>query len=213
MGAYLTYWIFLKTQSHIIIHWANCLLPDIEWPLILQDYKIAVSAMLTAAYLVVQLVKRIHQNQMQTLVLFLGREDVSLFACVITPATSLVAQTVKCRPTMWETRVQSLGQEDFLEKEMANPLQYSCLENPRDRGAWWAAVYGVAQSWTWLKWLSSGKHCSSSVISDRVWFFFNIWRYCVFVLVAQSCPTLCDPMDCSPPGFSIHGIFQARIVE
>ena len=29
-----------------------------------------------------------------------------------------------------------------------NPLQYSCLENPMDRGAWWAAVYGVAQSWT-----------------------------------------------------------------
>ena len=35
------------------------------------------------------------------------------------------------------------------------PLQYSCLENPMDGGAWWAAVYGVAQSWTWLKWLSS----------------------------------------------------------
>ena len=32
-----------------------------------------------------------------------------------------------------------------------NPLQYSCLENPRDRGAWWAAIYGVAQSWTRLK--------------------------------------------------------------
>ena len=32
-----------------------------------------------------------------------------------------------------------------------NPLQCSCLENPRDRGAWWAAVYGVAQSRTWLK--------------------------------------------------------------
>ena len=32
-----------------------------------------------------------------------------------------------------------------------NPLQYSCLENPRDGGAWWAAVYGVAQSWTQLK--------------------------------------------------------------
>ena len=31
-----------------------------------------------------------------------------------------------------------------------NPLQYSCLENPRDRGAWWAAIYGVAQSWTRL---------------------------------------------------------------
>ena len=36
-----------------------------------------------------------------------------------------------------------------------NPLQYSCLENPRDWGAWWAAVYGVAQSRTRLKWLSS----------------------------------------------------------
>ena len=36
-----------------------------------------------------------------------------------------------------------------------NPLQCSCLENPRDRGAWWAAVYGVAQSWTRLKRLSS----------------------------------------------------------
>ena len=35
-----------------------------------------------------------------------------------------------------------------------NPLQYSCLENPVDRGAWWAAVHGVAQSWTWLKRLS-----------------------------------------------------------
>ena len=36
-----------------------------------------------------------------------------------------------------------------------NPLQYSCLKNPRDRGAWWAAVYGVAESQTRLKWLSS----------------------------------------------------------
>jgi len=35
-----------------------------------------------------------------------------------------------------------------------NPLQCSCLENPRDGGAWWAAVYGVAQSQTWLKRLS-----------------------------------------------------------
>ena len=36
-----------------------------------------------------------------------------------------------------------------------NPLQCSCLENPRDGGAWWAAIYGVAQSQTRLKWLSS----------------------------------------------------------
>ena len=31
--------------------------------------------------------------------------------------------------------------------------------------------------------------------------------------VAQSCPTLCDPMDCNLPGFSVHGILQARILE
>ena len=36
-----------------------------------------------------------------------------------------------------------------------NPLQCSCLENPRDGGAWWAAVYGVSRSRTWLKRLSS----------------------------------------------------------
>ena len=41
-----------------------------------------------------------------------------------------------------------------------NPLRCSCLENPRDREAWWAAVYGIAQSWTWLKQLSS----SSSLV-------------------------------------------------
>ena len=32
-------------------------------------------------------------------------------------------------------------------------------------------------------------------------------------VVAQSCPTLSDPMDCSPPGFSVHGIFQATVLE
>ena len=49
-----------------------------------------------------------------------------------------------------------------------NPLQYSCLENPRDWRTWCAAVYGVAQSWTWLKWLSS----SSSFFIPRHFLFF-----------------------------------------
>ena len=43
-----------------------------------------------------------------------------------------------------------------------NPLQCSCLENPRDGGAWWAAVYGVTQSRTHLKRLSSSSSSSSS---------------------------------------------------
>ena len=40
------------------------------------------------------------------------------------------------------------------------------------------------------------------------------WKACVCMcLVAQLCPTLCDPMDCSPPASSVHGILQARILE
>ena len=46
-----------------------------------------------------------------------------------------------------------------------NPLKCSCLENPRERGAWWAAVCGVAQSQTWLKRLSS----SSSSSVGQIW--------------------------------------------
>ena len=43
-----------------------------------------------------------------------------------------------------------------------NPLQCSCLENPGDGGAWWAAIFGVTQSQTWLKWLSG---------SSSKWYF------------------------------------------
>ena len=73
-----------------------------------------------------------------------------------------------------------------------NPLQCSCLENPRDGGAWWAAIYGVAQNRTRLMWLSSS---SSSV------------------LIAQWCRTLHNPMVCRPPGSFVHRILQARILE
>ena len=45
-----------------------------------------------------------------------------------------------------------------------NPFQCSCLENPRDGGAWWAAFYGVAQSRTWLKRLSSSSSGGSSSV-------------------------------------------------
>ena len=66
-----------------------------------------------------------------------------------------------------------------------NPLQSSCLENPRDWGAWWAAISGVAQSRTRLKRLSS---------SSMSWHF-------------------CNPMDCSPPGSYVHGISKAETLE
>ena len=49
-----------------------------------------------------------------------------------------------------------------------NPLQCSFLENPRDGGAWWAAVYGVTQSRTRLKWLSSSSSCAGSLLLCRL---------------------------------------------
>ena len=49
-----------------------------------------------------------------------------------------------------------------------NPLQYSCLENPRDGGAWWAAIYGVAQSWTRLKRLSIARNILNAILYDSL---------------------------------------------
>ena len=54
----------------------------------------------------------------------------------------------------WATSLSCIGEGN------GNPLQYSCLENPRDGGFWWAAIYGVTQSRTWLQQLSS----SNSII-------------------------------------------------
>ena len=64
-----------------------------------------------------------------------------------------MAQQLKNQPAMQEaqeTQVQSLGGEDPLEEENGNPLQYCCLENPMDRGAWQTTDHGVTKSWTLL---------------------------------------------------------------
>ena len=53
---------------------------------------------------------------------------------------------IKNLPAMQETQVPSLGQEDSPGEGSGKPLWYSCLENPMDRGAWRAAVHGVAKS-------------------------------------------------------------------
>ena len=72
---------------------------------------------------------------------------------------SLVAQIVKHLPAVRETGVQSLDWEDNPGEGNGNPLQYSCLENPLDRGAWWATVHGFAKSQTQLSDFTSLK-CS-----------------------------------------------------
>ena len=62
--------------------------------------------------------------------------------------TSLVAQRVKCLPAVQETWVQSLGWEDPLKEDMATHSSILAWRIPRDRGPWWATVYGVAKSQT-----------------------------------------------------------------
>ena len=61
-----------------------------------------------------------------------------------------VVKKKKNPPAKQEIQIQSLGQEDPPGEGNGNPLQYSCLGNPMDRGAWRATVYGVAKSWTLL---------------------------------------------------------------
>jgi len=48
-----------------------------------------------------------------------------------------------------------------------NPLQYSCLENPMDRGAWWATVHGVSKSWTQLSDLTNFHAPNDTIITAR----------------------------------------------
>ena len=63
-----------------------------------------------------------------------------------------------------------------------NPLQCSCLENPRDEGAWWAAVYGVTQSRTPLKRLSSSSSSSSHSNNCEMALIYLIFIYLYFWL-------------------------------
>ena len=69
-------------------------------------------------------------------------------------------------------QVWSLGQEDSPGVGNGNPLQYSCQENPMDRGAWPASVHRITKSWTWLKWLST-QH--STVTSKMICSFFTYY--------------------------------------
>ena len=77
-----------------------------------------------------------------------------------------------------------------------NPLQCSFLENPRDRGAWWAAIYGVTQSRTRLKWLSSS---SSSSLP---------WKTAMFL----SCPCYASFTFSKLTGFTVFVISTKQVI-
>ena len=58
---------------------------------------------------------------------------------------SLMAQMVRNLPTIQETQILNLGQQEFPGERCGWQLQYYCLENAMDKGAWWATVNGVAE--------------------------------------------------------------------
>ena len=66
-----------------------------------------------------------------------------------------------------------------------NPLQCSCLENPRDGGAWWAAIYGVEQSWTRLKWLSRENTKGSFKMFTYIKWILKHLNHCSFLDISQ----------------------------
>ena len=80
-----------------------------------------------------------------------------------------------------------------------------------DGGAWKAAVHGVAEGQTRLSDFTFTFHFPA--LAGRFFTTEPSSKVKSESEVAQSCPTLSDPMDCSPPGSSVHGIFQARVLE
>jgi len=67
-----------------------------------------------------------------------------------------------------------------------NPLQYSCLKNPIDRGAWWATVHRVAKSWTWLRWLSRHACTHADLGSDILGQGFLASNLTTLILISSS---------------------------
>ena len=63
--------------------------------------------------------------------------------------------------------------------------------------------FSLPMNVTWVSCIAGGFFATGEALLE----------WCVCVLVAQSCPSLCDPVDCSLPGSSAHGILQARILE
>ena len=99
-----------------------------------------------------------------------------------------------------------------------NPLQYSCLENSMDRGAWHAAVHGVAKSWARLNDFTFFSLLALLAL-NRAWkkpFYFIVVLNIFLMLLLFSCSAMSNSftaLDCIPSGSFVHGISQARTLE
>ena len=109
---------------------------------------------------------------------------------------SLLAQMVKNPPAMWETWLQSLGWEESLEEGMATLSCIVAWRIPMDRqepGGLHSRDGRVEHQ----RVLCTAQHPNLCYYISN---FFSVQ----FSSVAQSCPTLCDPMNCSTPGLPVH---------
>ena len=105
----------------------------------------------------------------------------------------MVKKESTCNAGNLETWVLPLGWEDFPGGGHGNPLQYSCLENPHGQKSLAGYSPGGRKESDMTE---ATKHSTAAAAKSL-----------------QSCLTLCDPVDSSPPGSSIHWIFQARVLE
>ena len=111
---------------------------------------------------------KIHKHRISKLFMYrlVGRRQWHLTPVLLTGKSHGQRSLVGCHP--WGCQELDMTEQLHFHSSLScigegngNPLQCSCLENPRDGGAWWAAVYGVAQSQTWLKRLSSSSSSRS----------------------------------------------------
>ena len=131
-------------------------------------------------------------------------------------STSVVAQAIKYLPAMQETRGSTPGLGRSPGEGNGNPLQYSYLGIPMDRGAWQATVPGVPSGDPGV----SGDFWGSQVGCQGPFHPSRRNRGLPLrrrpgqgPLLAQLCLTLRNPIDGSPPGSSVPGILQGRTLE
>ena len=104
----------------------------------------------------------------------------------------------------WATSLSLIGEGN------GNPLQCSCLENPRDGGAWWAAIYEAAQSRTRLKWLNSNRAHFINIFFHSLFLLPYLKNFASFSVIFFS---LCFSEKCNGLSYWFHRILKSKVLH